>query len=379
MKKGTYQLHNEANFNYQLNRIVMWGDGDLEKIRIIAPKITSTEDWVRELSNLATEAETQQQIPEAIGYYRMAEFFEPDGTPEKIRLYTQSKSLFYDYHKAIFDHSIKRSEVKYENETLPVWIGLPETEIKDTVIIHGGNDSYMEEFLPIVQRLLSEGIAVYMFDGPGQGGALRESGIYYTYQWEKPVKAILDTYHLEDVTIIGLSLGGMLAPRAAAFEKRIKRVVAWGIMPDFYEVILTKVPNGLRTLMDAEEKEQVNELIQKKMDIDPLIKWAIQHGMFSMNVKTPYDYLKKTQRFEMESIGHHITQDFLLLSSNQDHFIPVELYKRVIDALPNVKSLTYKMYTKSDSAESHCNMGNTELILDNIIHWILQMKNKSSF
>lgn len=99
--------------------------------------------------------------------------------------------------------------------------------------------------------------------------------------------------------------------------------------------------------------------------------------MVGMNVKTHYDYLKKTQRFEMESIGPHITQDFLLLSSNQDHFIPVELYKRVIDALPNVKSLTYKMYTKSDSAESHCNMGNTELILDDIIYWILQMKNKS--
>jgi pimeloyl-ACP methyl ester carboxylesterase len=376
MKKGTYQLHDEANFNFQLNRTLMWGNGDLEEIKKIASSINTTEDWVREMSILAKEAETNSQIPKAIGYYRMAEFFEADGSSEKSRLYNQSKTLFYNYHKTIFEKDIKRVEVEYENSKLPVWICLPKAEIRDTVIIHGGNDSYMEEFLPVVQRLVSEGIAVYIFDGPGQGAALRESGIYYTYEWEKPIKAILDTYQLDNVTIIGLSLGGMLAPRAAAFENRIQRVVAWGIMPSFYEVILTKVPNGLRALMDAEEKEKVNELVQNKMAVDPLVKWAMQHGMFSMNVKTPYDYIKKAQLFEMESIGPQITQDFLLLGSNEDHFIPVELYRRVIDALPNVKSLTYKMYTRHDHAENHCNFGNTELVLNDIIHWMLQTRNR---
>lgn len=376
MKKGTYPLHHEANFNFQLNRTIMWSGGDREEIKTIAPRINTTEDWVEEMKTLAERAEENQQIPKAIGYYRMAEFFEPDGTSEKSRLYTQSKSLFYDHHQEVFRKTIKRDEVEYDNGKLPVWIGTPETEPRDTMIIHGGNDSYMEEFLPIVQYLVSEGIKVYLFDGPGQGGALRESGIHYTHEWEKPIKAILDTYQLDDVTLIGMSLGGMLAPRAAAFEKRIKRVVAWGIMPNFYDVVLSKVPRSLGTLMNLEEEERVNALIQKKMETDPLVKWAIQHGMFSMDVKSPYDYLKRTQKFEMESIGHRITQDFLLLGSNEDHFIPIELYKRVIDALPNVKSLTYKMYTKGDSAENHCNIGNTELVLEDILQWALQAKNK---
>nr|WP_315031200.1 alpha/beta hydrolase [uncultured Chryseobacterium sp.] len=376
MKKGTYQFHDEANFNYQLNRTLMWGGGDLDDIRTIAPKIHTTQDWVREMTTLAEKAEDRELIARAIGYYRMAEFFEADGSPDKTKLYAKSKSLFYSFYHHLFETVIRRDEVEYEGGKLPVWIGVPETEIKDTVIIHGGNDSYMEEFLPVVQRLLSEGIAVYLFDGPGQGGALRESGIYYTYQWEKPVTAILDQYHLEDVTIIGLSLGGMLAPRAAAFESRIERVVAWGIMPNFYEVVLSKVPHELRSLMDLQEKEKVNTLVQKKMEADPLVKWAIQHGMFSMNVETPYDYLNKTRDFEMESIGDKITQDFLLIGSGEDHFIPTVLYKRVIDALPNVKSLTYKLYTKSDDAENHCNMGNSGLVVDDIVHWILWAKNK---
>jgi predicted esterase YcpF (UPF0227 family) len=37
--------------------------------------------------------------------------------------------------------------------------------------------------------------------------------------WERPVKAVLDYFNLEDVTIIGASLGGYLAPRAAVFER----------------------------------------------------------------------------------------------------------------------------------------------------------------
>ncbi|OCA77940.1 hypothetical protein BBH99_10430 [Chryseobacterium contaminans] len=56
---------------------------------------------------------------------------------------------------------------------------------------------------------------------------------------------------------------------------------------------------------------------------------------------------------------HRITDypGFFTARSNEDHFIPVELYKRVIDALTNVKSLTYKMYTKQDLAENYCNLG----------------------
>ena len=70
-----------------------------------------------------------------------------------------------------------------------------------------------------------------MFEGPGQGGVMRLQGMHFTHEWEKPVKAVLDTFDLNNVTIIGISLGGYLAPRAAAFDKRITKVVAWSVLP----------------------------------------------------------------------------------------------------------------------------------------------------
>lgn len=99
-------------------------------------------------------------------------------------------------------------------------------EKKDTILLHGGNDSYFEEFFFPMLYLSENGFDVYLFEGPGQGGVLRNQGKHFTYQWEKPVKTILDMLNIDDVTIIGASLGGMLAPRAAAFEKRIRRVIA---------------------------------------------------------------------------------------------------------------------------------------------------------
>jgi len=46
------------------------------------------------------------------------------------------------------------------------------------------------------------------------------------------VKAVLDYFKLDHVTLAGLSMGGCLVMRAAAFEKRVDRVVAYDVYPD---------------------------------------------------------------------------------------------------------------------------------------------------
>ena len=77
-----------------------------------------------------------------------------------------------------------------------------------------------------------------------------------THEWEKPVAAVLDYIEAENVTLIGMSLGGYLALRAASLEPRIKRVIAYNVMPDFFACVtsgrgkvaayLTKGLTGLR-------------------------------------------------------------------------------------------------------------------------------------
>jgi dipeptidyl aminopeptidase/acylaminoacyl peptidase len=93
-----------------------------------------------------------------------------------------------------------------------------------------GLDSCKEETCAYEQPFLARGIAVLVFDGPGQGEAEYDLPIRGDY--EVPVKAVIDYVETRrdlDASRIGLwgvSLGGYYAPRAAAFDKRVKACIA---------------------------------------------------------------------------------------------------------------------------------------------------------
>lgn len=377
---GTYELHSNPNFNYQLNRTHSWSNGDLKDLEDVAAKIRDAATWEKELLQIAEKALKENRIEQAIAYYRMAEFFMYDGHPSKMKTYDKAVSLFYAYNSELFNSGeIKTGAVPFGGKRLPVLYALPDDgNIKDTILLHGGYDSYKEEFVPMLRYLREQGFAVYLFEGPGQGGALRKEGLTFIPEWEQPVKAVLDFYDLDDVTIIGLSLGAMLAPRAAAFEKRIKRVVAWSLLPNLFDLLLYDMParfqQVIRLSMALEDEEVINLLLKRLMENDPMIEWAINHGIHNMGVSTPYEYLEKINKFQFMDVAPQIDQDFLLLGAEKDHFIPVEFYKPIVDGLNNVKSLTFRLFTEREHAENHCNAGNTKLVLNTIIAWLTVLK-----
>src|SRR3989475_472366 len=98
------------------------------------------------------------------------------------------------------------------------------------VVMCMGLDSAKEEMDDYENRFLARGLATLAFDGPGQGEA--EYDFALCPEYEKPVAAVFD--YLATRTDIdnaragiwGVSLGGYYAPRAAAFEKRIRACVA---------------------------------------------------------------------------------------------------------------------------------------------------------
>ena len=48
LKKGVYKLNDEANFNYQLNRVINWDGGRLEDVQKVSGKIHNSDDWKRD-------------------------------------------------------------------------------------------------------------------------------------------------------------------------------------------------------------------------------------------------------------------------------------------------------------------------------------------
>lgn len=383
LKSGVYDLNTDSNFNYQLNRVINWDGGRIEDIASVSQKIHTSADWKRELIALGDKAVEDGRTENAIAYYRMSEFFMYDGDPDKKKYYELATEMFYEYYADYFgDESpiIERYAVPYLNAKLPVMHVKPQSESKGILLIHGGNDSYYEEFLFSLLYLRELGYEAYLFEGPGQGGVIRLQSMHFTHEWEKPVKAVLDYFSLEDVTIIGVSLGGYLAPRAAAFDKRISRVVAWSIFPCFFDIMLSyespAVQKFIKTMVNIGARPVINGvygMLAKKM---PVIDWGLKHGMFAYEADDAYGYAKKLKLYDIAPIADRVTQDIFIIGANKDHFINYHLIGEEIDMFVNAKSLTFRLFTDKEGAENHCNVGNGRIVFDAIDAWIETLKKR---
>ena len=99
---------------------------------------------------------------------------------------------------------------------IPALRFLPEGRSRGTVVLMNGFDGYLEEFTRLMLVLCGAGFEVIAFDGPGQGEVLETSRAPMIPEWERPTAAVLDHFGLDGVTVLGFSLGGGLAVRAAA-------------------------------------------------------------------------------------------------------------------------------------------------------------------
>ena len=109
------------------------------------------------------------------------------------------------------------------------------------VLLIPGLDSTKEEFMRLEDVFLERGMATASLDGPGQGESGYELPIRHDY--EVAVAVLLDELErrsgnldLDRVGALGVSLGGYYAPRAGAFEPRLKAVAGLSGPYNFGEI-----------------------------------------------------------------------------------------------------------------------------------------------
>ncbi|MBI9043131.1 MAG: alpha/beta fold hydrolase [Anaerolineaceae bacterium] len=369
---GFHKFNNKQVYNFQLNRFYSLGFARFEDMVEVGKKIEDYSDWKIELVKIANQALREDRLLNAAMYFRAAEFYTLPEDPEKIELYNKFNALFYEYFEG---NVIQKFNIPYEEFVLPALKIASRGKKKGTILIHGGMDSFIEEWIFMMKYLSDHDYDVIGFEGPGQGAALIKSGAGLDIEWEKPVSAILDYFNLDDVTLIGLSVGGWLCLRAAAHESRVKRVIASGHAIHYMEI----VPAAISWIMTFFMKYEnfFNKSSYWKMEKNPRMKWEIGQTMHITKTKTPYDAAMKLNfsltRENMKA--ENITQDVLFFSGEEDHFIPIRLHNRQVNALTNARSVTDRIFTKSESAQNHCQIGNIGLALDTMIDWIDKLLN----
>lgn len=131
--------------------------------------------------------------------------------------------------------------IRFEGTTLAGVLRKPSgIERPPVVIMISGLDSTKEEMDAYEAPFHARGMATLAFDGPGQGEAEYELPIRGDF--EVPIKAVVDWLETRGdidcnrIGAWGVSLGGYYAPRAAAYEARIKACISLSGPYDWAEI-----------------------------------------------------------------------------------------------------------------------------------------------
>ena len=370
------KLHPIKQFDFQINRILTYGSeaSNLDEFKNISEKVTDFNSWYIFWKNLAEKAESEKRYLHSAYYYRLAEFF-LNNSIEKEQMYNNSIKNFYKIIDS--DKSIIKEFIPYKNILMKTLV-FRNNDNNINIIIFGGYDSFIEEFYIAIKELFCKiNCNIYLFEGPGQGQTLK-NGLTFEPYWENPIKTIIDYFHLENVYVIGISWGGYLALRSAAFEERIEKVVAYDVLYDGFDCMTSQFPKLLymfvNILFKFKAKKVFNNLIEKLMKKILILHWAVTHGEYITGTSNPYDFYCHLKKHTLKNILDKIKCDVLLLAGEKDHYIPKNHYKIIKNGLKNAKSIEGKIFTVKEGGAEHCQIGNHILAIEYIINWIKRGK-----
>jgi pimeloyl-ACP methyl ester carboxylesterase len=297
-------------------------------------------------------------------YERLAEFLLAPDDPRRAESFDKAVRWFLQGLDAL--------NVRYERFSAPYGEGRlralylpgpPGSEKKPLIVAIGGYDSILEEKYPVIGKAaLDRGYSVLMYEGPGQGEPLRKYGMKFIPEWEKPTAAVLDEFlrsHEKPpkILLFGMSMGGYLAPRAAAFEPRIDGVVTYDVCFDLHEA-------AVRTMGAVKQ----NPALPKNTGVS----WAYDNARWTMGTTNPDDTLEAFSHYRLAPIADRIRQDVLILAGTEDHFIPFRQAAEFEKSLVNARSVTTRTFDRASGGAEHCQCGATSLVHAAVFDWLLE-------
>ena len=171
------------------------------------------------------------------------------------------------------------------------------------VILVPGLDSVKEELHNYGNDFLRRGMAVLAIDGPGQGEMEFEYPMRYDY--EVPIRYVID--YLESradldtscVGLMGVSLGGYYAVRAAAFEHRIKAAIS----------------NG-GPYSPADNLEQRPTISQETY-------------IYRLKPQSREEALNRLKMFNLQGVAEKVEGPLLVIVGRRDRLVPAEQGERI--------------------------------------------------
>jgi len=320
----------------------------------------------------------------ASNYYRAADFFLHGDweDPEIKDLWVQQTACF-DKALSLLPVPGRRVTLKGDGFDIPAIfyaVDAPSSRPKikrPTLIVGNGYDGSQEEMLHVTGfAALERGWNVITYEGPGQPTVRRDQDLGFIVEWEKVVTPVVDhlstlpEVDMSRVALYGYSLGGWLATRAAAFEHRIKAVVAVDGVYSAGEAFLSQLPPALMSLYTPGNKSAFDATVTTALTSSKAptsLRWGAEQGLWSFKIRSGYDFLQKAAQMTMEGLTGKIKVPVFVGAAENEQFFkgqPEQLKAALGD------QATYFPFRAADGAGEHCQVGAAVLLNQVVFSWL---------
>ncbi len=223
------------------------------------------------------------------------------------------------YRRALpsLDPPGERLEIPFEGFEIPGILRRPRARAgAPLVLLVPGLDSSKEELFTIEEEFLARGLATLSIDGPGQS----ENSVHFAIRpnWETVVAPVLDFLGrldlglaLDRIGLMGISMGGIYGPRAAAVDKRLRALVALA------------APYNLGECWDA---------------LNPLTRGGYVYYTKSADEA---EARRKAFTLSLEGILHRVEQPMLVIHGGRDWLFPPAQAERIAREAKNATLVMY--------------------------------------
>ncbi|WP_329123969.1 alpha/beta hydrolase family protein [Streptomyces sp. NBC_01353] len=323
----------------------------------------------------------------AAQYYGQALFFVlGSGDPGKEQQLYRAGRGAWDKFCGLCDPAAVTAKVPYGTKPLPVWFFRPDAsgERRPTVILTNGSDGQNVDMWTYgVPTALARGWNALVYDGPGQGQLLFDDQVVFTPRWETVVTPLVDwlvarsDVDPDRIALTGLSMGGNLAPRAAAFENRIAALV---VMPGCLSPWLA-FPPELRKIVTP-DKEKTNTIWNKEIvpELPPDAAATIKKRIEPFSVPAMLDArkgemftdfwtpAKLIESMDITNVVGRIKVPTLLFDYEYEQFYPGQT-RQMFDKLTDASRYLAKFDTTT-GGQLHCSPMAPQQHCDLVFDWL---------
>lgn len=353
-----------------------------------APHLRSIRDITSLAYALARTCDAAGDPEAAWRLYALSAFYIPSADPRKRDYIAAMSRAFDEAHHGL---GLTRHSIPYRDGELTAmrWEADPTDRAQapagtpTTLIMMNGFDGYAEEIIDFASHFPTRPFDIIAFDGPGQGHTVL-AGMPLEPQWERPTEAVLDYFGIKSAAALGVSFGGYLVMRAAAYCPRITRVIAFDMMYRLLDGLTMPLPRPLRPIADAVVANPrpawlLDAALRTASRLNADLSWKLQQASHLTGLSRPSEVLRALVAYTMEPLAGMIHQPCLVMAGDADQYVPFERLDDVRRALRNAASLDVRAFheaTDPDMAQ-HCQVGDLDRAFAMMGDWLSESRPRS--